>query len=151
MIKQDLLSFAAEYNKNSSDKTTDDKWTEISKTINQTIEKNVPQKLTRARHDVPWFNNDLRRLIRKRRRYYNRSRRTNSPVDHEKFRRIRNLTSTRLKQAKAKYYSEMLGESLESNPKAFWSYIKSLKQEDMVIADLKNNEGNIISDNKQKA
>ncbi len=45
----------------------------------------------------------------------------------------------------------MLGESLESNPKAFWSYIKSLKKEGMGIADLKDNDGNITSDNKRKA
>jgi hypothetical protein len=141
VIQDDLLKFATEYNKDSVTKSTEEKWKAISGVIKQTMETNVPQKLTSARHDVPWFTNELRRLIKKKRRYYNKHRRTKSPIDLEKYRKIRNLTSTKLRQAKAKYYGEHLGESLEANPKAFWSYIKSLKSEDMGIADLKNKDG----------
>ena len=47
-----------------------------------------------------WLNNELRRLIRKRKRLYKKSRHTNSPVHWENFRHLRNQIIAKIRESK---------------------------------------------------
>ncbi|XP_072022234.1 uncharacterized protein [Amphiura filiformis] len=40
---------------------------------------------------------------------------------------------------------------MESNPKAFWTYLKNLRKENVGVSDLKDESGKIISNSKLKA
>lgn len=150
-IFKDLDDFSDVYKRDFVNKSTDEKWSAISDAINKTIEANVPQKLTSARHDVPWFTNELRRLMKTKRRRYNRYRATRDARDWEKFRKTRNEVSSKLRCAKARYYGEELGEAIENNPKAFWTHLKNLRKEDVGVADLKDGAGKLVTDSKIKA
>ena len=150
-IFKDLDDFSNVYNSDFANKSVDEKWTAISDAINKTIEANVPQKLTSARHDVPWFSNELRRLMKTKRRRYNRYRTTGDVRDWEKYRKTRNEVSSKLRSAKAKYYGDELGEAIENNSKAFWTHLKKLRKEDVGVADLKDEAGKLVTDSKSKA
>ena len=150
-IFKDLDDFSNVYNSDFANKSVDEKWTAISDAINKTIGTNVPQKLTSARHDLPWFSNELRRLMKTKRRRYNRYRTTGDVRDWEKYRKIRNEVSSKLRSAKAKYYGDELGEAIENNSKAFWTHLKKLRKEDVGVADLKDEAGKLVTDSKSKA
>ena len=70
--------------------------------------------------------------------------------DWEKFRKLRRQAS----KAAAKFYSYYLnnhiGESLKTNPKQFWSFIKANKREYIGIPTLQTN-GQIITSDRDKA
>ena len=55
-----------------------------------------------------------------------------------------------LRASRNDYINNTLGTALKDNPKVFWSYVKSLRREDMGVADLENN-GQIVSESKAKA
>ena len=55
-----------------------------------------------------------------------------------------------LRSARLSYINQFLTTAIREKPKAFWSFISKLRQDNQGIGDL-NFAGNIISDDKQKA
>ena len=55
-----------------------------------------------------------------------------------------------LRSARLSYINQFLTTAITDKPKAFWSFISKLRQDNQGIEDL-NIAGNIISDDKQKA
>ena len=55
-----------------------------------------------------------------------------------------------LRSARLSYINQFLTTAITDKPKAFWSFISKLRQDNQGIGDL-NIAGNIISDDKQKA
>ena len=55
-----------------------------------------------------------------------------------------------LRSARLSYINQFLTTTITDKPKAFWSFISKLRQDNQGIGDL-NIAGNIISDDKQKA
>ena len=55
-----------------------------------------------------------------------------------------------IRTAHKKYMEEVVSNDLQDNPKVFWSYIKSKRQESTGVAPLKNRDGFIHSDSSSK-
>ena len=56
-----------------------------------------------------------------------------------------------IKRANRTYLEEVVSDNFVSNPKKFWSHIKSMGQESVGVASLKNRDGFLKSDNTSKA
>ena len=63
--------------------------------------------------DLPWINNEIRKIIRKRKRAHKHAKKVNTPNDWEKFRKLRNKSISALREAK-KDYKIKLSEKITS-------------------------------------
>ena len=61
----------------------------------------IPSKIITVRKNQPqWFTSNIRKLIRKKNRIHRKARRSNSPSDWNKFRRIRNDVANLVRKSK---------------------------------------------------
>ena len=78
----------------------------IAQKINSTIltaaEQSIPNKVVTIRPaDQPWMHNEIRKLIRQRKRIHKQAKRTNNDLEWSKFRRIRTKIVQKIRSAKS--------------------------------------------------
>ncbi|XP_045161011.1 uncharacterized protein LOC123525918 [Mercenaria mercenaria] len=106
-----------------------DKYTEnIANKIIENAKICIPNRKVLIREGEPsWFTNEIRLLIRKRKRYYRKARQRNTPYHWEKFRNLRNLIVNKIRVAKSQQL-DLLSKKLKSESqtnKTWWSCLKS--------------------------
>jgi len=73
----------------------------VTDVINQSPKTFIPTKIIYAsKRNKPWFNHELKTLIRKRIRYYKRWRKTNNMNYKRLYNKLRNLIQRKIKLAK---------------------------------------------------
>ena len=72
----------------------------------------------------PWLSTELSALLLSRNKVWTLARRTKSGLDWAKFREIRNIFTSKVRQAKSNYHLNLLSNSY-SNPTLFWKSITS--------------------------
>ncbi|CAG2231578.1 unnamed protein product [Mytilus edulis] len=93
------------------------------------MEKYVPTKTSLAKQSHPWMNTQIRRLSKQKQRAYPKTKQNNSPKDWKRYKNIKAELQRESRQAHTKCMQDIVSEDLYKNPKRFWSYIKSRKQE----------------------
>ncbi len=99
----------------------------ISEYIVKLAVEYIPNKLVRIRTaDPPWFHNELRKLIRKRKRAHRKAKLTNTPVHWSSYRKLRNETTTALRGARTHYFRKLSDrlKSGELTNKDWWKTFK---------------------------
>ena len=88
------------------------------------------------------MSNQLKRLIKKKQRVYNRAKHFQRLADWEEFKAIRRQVHNMIKSNHRNYLSECINYSYNLNGnKHFWQYIKSRKQESTTISALQTSSG----------
>ena len=119
--------------------------------MEENLAVNIPSKLSNSRHNFPWMNRNLKRLIRKKGRRFKKAKKSGMDEDRERYLDIEQMVKRELRDAERVYVNGILQNGLESgNNKPFWKYVKSQKQETFGISALKSN-GNVIRDSLSKA
>ena len=153
-IKQDLISSRdksiAKFESGTNMDTIEENWKQFKEAIETCIEKHIPKKKIGKHHVVPWMTTDIKRLIRKKQRLYNKSKKSKKPSHKKAFKDIRSLIRNKLHKNYWDYLNNMLDPEKDNNSKKFWKYIKSRKQDTMGIGTLKNN-GVLAETAEQKA
>ena len=81
---------------------------QFTETILNNVEESIPHKTVIIRkQDPPWFRNDIRRMIRKRRRAYVKAKRVNSESVWTKYRNLRNKTTEAIRKAKFEHVNKI--------------------------------------------
>ena len=102
---------------------------------------NIPSKLSNTRHNLPWMNRNLKRLISKKDRRFKKAKKSGMDEDMERYLDIEQIVKRELRDAERVYVN-----GIESGyNKPLWKYMKSPKQETFVISALESN-GNVIAD-----
>ena len=114
------------------------------------MEDLIPSKMSKSRRHLPWITTDLKRKMRKRDRLFKKARRNPSTSKWKAFRQHRNVVAKLVHQAHRDYVNNIIGNSLQGNPKTFWSYVKQCRTENMDIPSLRSDKG-IHTTNKDKA
>ncbi len=131
--------------------TVEENWKQFKETIETCIDKNIPKIKIGKYHDVPWMTTDIKRLIRKKQRLYNKSKKSKKPSHKKAFKDMRSLIRNKLHKNYWDYLNNMLDPEKDNNSiQKFWKYIKSTKQDTMGIGTLKNN-GVLAETAEQKA
>jgi hypothetical protein len=133
----------------------DDIVTNFTTIVLESAKACIPNSIVKIRpRDKPWFNKELRKLFSERNRCHKRQKRTNNPIHINLFKEKRKEATDAYKLAKHEYYSNISETLLSSKSceKTYWKLIKSSMGEinNSSIPDMID-DGNIISDNKQKA
>jgi hypothetical protein len=131
--------------------TIDDMWTSFKNILLNAMEKSVPSKLSRSKPTHPWITTEVRRIINKKNKAGNKARKTKSQRDKDRYRKLKSLTQRTTREAYNDYVTNIISPEQTNNPKRFWSFIKSKKQDNSGVAPLRAKDGIIYSDNNNKA
>ena len=85
------------------------------------IDQHIPLIILKKRSRPPWIDNDIIKLIRKKKRLWKRIKSNDSAELFEKFKALKRETRKRI-GAGYRSYLHTLPEKLEDNPKHFWSF-----------------------------
>ena len=144
----DWESFAHENIDNYAENITDH--------IMQLTSECVPNKYVNIRQtDPPWMHNELRKLMRKRKRAYDKAKQTKRTEHWNKYKTIRNDTTNLLRSSKQTYFdnlSEKLKTNNNLNSKDWWKTLKTFisNNDKSPIPPLKDND-TIYADDNEKA
>ena len=105
---------------------------------------------TSSRHNLPWFTKNLKKLCKRKQRWYNKENKTRNQDDWQEFCDIRTNVHKQLCSARVSHISQFLTTSITDKPKSSWTFISKLRQDNQGIGDL-HVSGYIVSDDVLKA
>ena len=146
-LRSDMVKLESEFMSSPHTRSVEDNWTMLKEGIRSAIDAHVPYKMTKRKPDVPWMTVALKRQIRKRERLFRLAKRSKEKSSNawKVYRRYRKKVTKALKNAHNWYLIEVVGESLESNPKRFWNYVKHCHSEVSGVPTLRSNNATYIS------
>ena len=116
----------------------------------------IPYKIASVRpSETPWMHNELRKLMRKRKRAYDKAKRTQLQQHWDQYKRLRNDTTKLLRSSKKNYFDNLANKLTSSHnlsSKDWWKTLKSFlsTQDKASPPPLKENDI-IYTDDKEKA
>ena len=140
--------------------SVNDVWVSFKSEVLAAIERFIPSKMTKTKYSLPWIDNSIKRLIRKRDKLYFRARKSSSPDIKSHYKRFRAHVQKTIRDAYWKHISNIFSfETDNPDPdcprknekvKKFWSFVKSLKKDAFGITSLREN-GILKTDTFDKA
>jgi len=135
-------------------KSVEEYWKFLMGKINEFKETHIPICNRKDRNDMPWFNNYLRKLIKKRNNLFKRYKKTGQFYFKIKYIAARNLVTKQIRLAKSKYESSIIKRS-KNNRKIFYSYVQNKNRKVCgrkigPLIDSKNGD-QIVDDDKKMA
>lgn len=97
--------------------------------------KCVPKSTQIDKKYPVWFNNEIIKLIKLKHSYFLKSKRYKSQYWKSKYIALRSTIKLKIKLNHTKYLYD-IERSLKSNPKFFWSYVKSLKDNHDILDEM---------------
>ena len=127
----------------------------VTEHINKCTAKHIPNKVINVRPTDPsWLTTNIRKLIRKRKRFYLKYKKTKANSDYDVYKKFRNHVNNEIKKSK-QAENDKLSDKLKSNnlgPKDWWKTLKSfIKPSQSSNMPPLINQGEVTSDNKGKA
>ena len=123
--------------------------------ISQLASKYIPNKTIKVRQsEPPWLTNNIKKMMRKRKRLYDKYKRLNNIVDFENFKQIRNKVTNEIRKSKH-IQTDKLAQKLANDTSGPKDWCKTLKQ--FIKPDHRssfpplNKDGDIYSDDVDKA
>ena len=116
--------------------------------------KHIPNKNIKVRKsDPPWLNKIIKKLMRKRKRLFDKYKRTNNLNDFERYKQVRNRVTGEIRKSK-KIQLDKLSDKLKNSstgPKDWWRTLKGfIKPSKTSSVSPLNVDGKIYSDDKEK-
>lgn len=128
----------------------EDLWSIFRNKITNLIDTFVPSRIIRQkRKQKPWFNIEIRKLVRRARCAYRRVSRDGCPINLQRLKEINYTLKLSIRKAKKLFFSR-LNDDLKRNPKVFWNYVKTSRKDDISIPYL-NVNNTIIKSDAEKA
>ena len=143
-----------------SSMTVNDMWVTFKSEFIAAVERFIPSKMTKTKYSLPWIDNSIKRLVRKRERLYLHARKSSCPDLMNNYKNFRAHVQKVIRDAYWRHVSNIF--TLEENEidpdspkknikvKRFWSFVKSLKKGASGITSLREN-GILKTDTVEKA
>ena len=113
------------------------------------VQELVPKKTIGSKFHLPWINNPIKRLIKKKQRTYNRAKKYKRVEDWNEYRNLQHQTKSLIHQQHNQYLTNISApQNGDNRMKRFWHYIEGKRQDSIGI---KNQSGNIVTDPSEKA
>ena len=156
-IQEDLKEVLKDIRKMNNEKADINiMWTKFQSDLEMSIKKNIPSKTAKKKDGFPWITRDIKRLIKKRDRWYRRQKKSRHNQDITKYKDLKRQTQQELRKAYWKYVDGIVSTSEENNNqpfscmKKFWTFIKHRRSDGSSIPPLKS-DGILHSDSTEKA
>jgi hypothetical protein len=129
----------------------EDSWNDFKNGLREVILRFVPEKMIRERHHLPWINQQIRRLLKKKRRRYIKAKRTGNARHWEEYNQLQKQCRSLIKEAHENYIQGLF-ESENGRPsKKFWRTVKARRKDNVGVPPLRDCRGSLITDAKGKA
>ena len=134
--------------------SVDEMYNKFVEVIRTSTEKHIPHKTLSGRWDAPWVNRNIKRLIRIKKRRYDKAKQSGTPEDWETFKEFRRFVIHELIKSHDEYNKGILDTDGKDNgfeiSKEFWSYVIS-KRRDMSGIPVLKVDGKEITTGREKA
>ena len=131
-----------------SSSTIEDLWCSFKTGIEQSMDRNIPTKVCKNRKSLPWYNRNLKRMVRRKSRLYKHAKKSNQ---WGSFKAFQKTCKKAFKKAEINHINNVIQKGLsENNSKPFWRYVKSRRQDSIGVSPLKK-MGQLVNDGKGKA
>ncbi|XP_072039335.1 uncharacterized protein [Amphiura filiformis] len=127
-------------------KSVNENWTTFKNYVLNTTEKYVPHHFSKGKQSHPWIDHSIVKQMRKRDKLYSAAKKTKSKRLWASYKKQRNNVTATLRQSYTHYMEEVLGPSLETSPKRFWSFIRSQRKDAVSIPTLISDGEACVSD-----
>ena len=108
------------------------------------MDRNIQTKVCKNRRSLSWYNRDLKRMVRRKSRMYKHAKKSNQWGSFKAFQKA-------FKKVEINHINDVIQKGLtENNPKPFWRYVKSRRQDSVGVSPLKK-MGQLVNDSKEKA
>ena len=106
-------------------RSVEENWLFLKERTKSALDMFVPSKMTKQKPNLPWITSPLKRQLCKRERLLRRGKRrgNRSSSTWAAHSCHRNKVTKAMKTAQRNYLIHVIGGSLETNPKKFWSYV----------------------------
>ena len=139
------------------ERTVEEIWNALKTAPDSGIQQFVPIKKLSSKCSLPWITQEIRRLMRKRDKLYQKQK-TGSGKDRCHFKRVKHLVQLKIKISYENYLADILGvgycdenEGSGFSPKKLFSLIKNSRQDNRGISTLRDSENILHSGNVKKA
>ena len=120
-------------------------WNKFEEIVNVAIQKFVPRQVIKNRRYPRWMTRDVIRVRNFKERMWRRYRESKSLNDKVEYQVARNKTIEVYRKAK-RNFERKLAHEIKSNPKVFYSYVRSKYRTKDTVGPLQNKDGIIIAD-----
>ena len=128
------------------DTDTEELWNKFRDSLLEGINVFIPHKSAKARRGLPYISRDIRQLIRKRDRLYDKIKKTSKNVylhhiaaeQKLRYKKVKHEVQKRIRQAYWAYVASVITPEKAGAPpqKAFWSFVKRNRTEKVQIGSL---------------
>jgi hypothetical protein len=150
-VRQDITTLETEfYNRRPLEKSVEENWSFLKEGVIEAMKNNIPTKRVSGKYNLPWFTREAKHLHQKKKRAYQRAKKTKKNKDWIHFRHLRKAFQQILRRAHWDYLNSILDPEEDRTSKNLWSYIKSKRQDNSGVSALKS-DGKLITDPQEKA
>jgi len=121
-----------------------DNWDNFKHLLRDAISHYVPTSVPKLNKSPPWLSKSLSRTINAKHAAFSRYRKFKTHSDYVNYKAKRNEVKTKIRAAQLSYEQSLL-DKFRSNPKAFYSYIKSKQKVKPGIGPLERSDGTFTS------
>lgn len=119
--------------------------------INNVVEKHIPLKNTsKSFRKKKWVNRDCLKSVKNKYKAWKSYVHAKTAENYRKYRMARNRCSNIIRSAKRNFEKQIV-QDIKTNTKGFWSYVREQTKAQTKMADLKDSDGILITENKEKA
>ena len=108
-------------------------WEKFKDLLNKLMKKHIPQRNVKQNCKLPWVNNIIRRLMRRRKRARAKSKKTGKVADWNRYKGMDKDLKKQLREAHTEYLTNIFADDDDRLSKKAWAYIKSRRKENIGI------------------
>ena len=129
-----------------------DSWDILTDKITGLIEKYIPESRVSSRQckKNPIVNNDCIEAIKRKHTKWKKYQYCKTEQNYELYKNARNNVKTEMRKSKYSYEKD-LASKIKTDPKLFWSYVRSKMKTKSSLSQLKSPCGTLTNDNTEKA
>ena len=134
-----------------STESVEEMWNSFKSAIASVVDKYVPSKMSSTGQTHPWINTNLRRLMRRKQRAHRKARKTGKGKDRKRYKTLQKETQSTTRSAEKHFLQDVISGNLKQDPKRFFTYVKSRKQDYVGVSSLLDGNGYLQSDTATRA
>ena len=123
-------------------------WNCIKNSIFLLMEMNIPKRTLTTKLHQPWITGKVKRLCRKKTRWFRKTQQTDNEKVKEKFILVKKECKAACRKARAQYLSRL---SEEGNDKLLWNHVKTQRTDAVTCSFLRDANGTITDEAAVKA
>ena len=137
-----------QYNNNQS---ADDMWTYFQNSLQNSMDRHIPSASTKKHSRLPWINRPLLRLLRQKKRQYQKAKTTQDWTKYSSIKKSTANVKSGMQSGVITYINSAIQEGFDNNnTKPFWNFVKARRKDNVGVSPLKVN-GRLFSNPENKA